>query len=188
MPKEMRTLDAAVEARSGENGEAPRIFGYAARFNALSEDLGGFREMIAPGAFGESLPRDDIRALFNHDANYVMGRTGAGTLKLWEDESGLAFEVTLPDAQWARDLHTSVQRGDIDQCSFAFEVQEDAWETRDGARLRTLKRVKLYDVSVVTYPAYQSTIAAARSLNRPKEEHLRERLDLKAKEIIGTGD
>lgn len=124
MPKhEIRT--AAVELRAiepPEGGGELRFDGYAAEFNTFSPDLGGFRERIAPGAFAGSLTADDIRCLFNHDSNYVLGRNRSGTLRLTEDERGLHFDVNAPDAQWARDLHKSVQRGDVTQCSFAFDV------------------------------------------------------------------
>ncbi len=106
---EIRTLRAEVRASPGTGGEM-RFEGYAARFNSPSEDLGGFIEDIAPGAFAEAVS-GDVRALFNHDPNHVLGRTSAGTLTLCEDGDGLRFEISAPDTGWARDLYTSVQRG-----------------------------------------------------------------------------
>ena len=152
------------ELRAIEEG-TPRIVGYAARFNQLSEVLGNFREQIAPGFF-DGVEQDDVRALFNHDPNYVLGRTTAGTLRLSQDENGLAVDITPPDTQWARDLLTSIKRGDVSQMSFAFTVAEngDKWEKVEGGWIRTLLRKKrVLDVSPVTYPAYPQTSAAARS-------------------------
>jgi uncharacterized protein len=128
------------------------------------EDLGGFREKIAPGAFKRSLENGaDVRALLNHDSNYVLGRNKSGTLFLSEDERGLKIEITPPDTQWARDLMVSMERGDIDQMSFGFYTISDDWETKDGENIRTLREVELFDVSVVTYPAYTATSANVRS-------------------------
>lgn len=182
--KEIRTLCAEVRASPAAQ-EGLRFEGYAARFNEWSEDLGGFRERIAPGAFAKAIATDDVRALFNHDANYVLGRTGAGTLRLQEDERGLRFEIDAPDAGWARDLHKSVERGDISQCSFAFEVQAEEWARGERLDERTLKEVKLYDVSIVTYPAYEATSVSARSMRRQGTESIRTRrmrLSLREKE------
>lgn len=177
---EIRTLKAEVRASPGTSGEM-RFEGYAARFNSPSEDLGGFIEDIAPGAFAEAVS-GDVRALFNHDPNHVLGRTSAGTLTLREDGDGLRFEISAPDTGWARDLYTSVQRGDINQCSFAFDVIEDEWRHMSGAPdRRTLKKVRLYDVSIVTYPAYQATSVSARHYAPAPNENLRRRLRLREK-------
>ena len=146
-------------------GEAPKIVGYAARFNQLSDVLGNFREQILPGFF-DGIEADDVRALFNHDPNYVLGRSTAGTLKLAQDSEGLAVEIIPPDTTWARDLMKSIQRGDVTQMSFAFTVAEngDKWEKVDGNWIRTLiRKGHVYDVSPVTYPAYPQTSAAVRS-------------------------
>lgn len=149
---------ACLEVRS-ETTERPTIAGYAAVFNHWA-DIGGFREQIAPGAFTKTLQEADVRALVNHDANYVLGRTKSGTLRLWEDEHGLAFEVDPPEAQWAQDLMASIRRGDVDQMSFGFRAIKDRWEGDE----RTLLEVALYDVSVVTFPAYAETEAHLRSM------------------------
>jgi uncharacterized protein len=156
------------EVRYDASGEAPKIRGYAAVFNTLSEDLGGFREQLATGAFADALGNSDVRALINHDANLVLGRSTSGTLTMREDAVGLYTELTPPDTQAARDLVELMKRGDVTQMSFAFTVakEDQAW-TRDGSGpwLRTIKKVsRLYDVSVVTYPAYPATTAAVRFL------------------------
>lgn len=166
MDKETRvfTLES-LEVREAAEGESgPTIRGYAAVYNQPSEDLGGFVESIRPGAFAQAIGRDDVRALFNHDANYVLGRNRAGTLALHDDARGLGVTITPPPAQWANDLMESMRRGDIDQMSFAFGVTEDTWtRNADGYPHRELVDLRLYDVSVVTYPAYPQTSAAVRS-------------------------
>jgi HK97 family phage prohead protease len=150
-----------IELRE-EADKPPTIEGYAANYNQPSEDM-GFIEYIAPGAFSSAVGRDDVRALFNHDANYVLGRNRAGTLELVDDAVGLRVNITPPKAQWATDLMESMRRGDINQMSFAFGVFDEEWDTENDYPKRTIKDVKLYDVSVVTYPAYPSTTAAVRS-------------------------
>lgn len=195
---EVRAFASEVRASPLEDGSAGlRFEGYAALFNSWSQDLGGFREQIAPGAFAKSLPADDIRALMNHDPNYVLGRNRSGTLVLAEDDRGLHFDVRAPDTQWARDLAESVKRGDIDQCSFGFQAVRDDWRTADGIDERTLMEVRLFDVSIVTYPAYPETSANVRSCADVLAEHreaapagsparvkvMREQINLKMKEM-----
>ena len=142
----------------------PMIAGHAAVFNRLSEDLGWFREKVAPGAFAETIEADDVRALWDHDSRLVLGRNRAGTLRLSEDATGLAVEIDPPDTQTARDLLTLIERGDISQMSFAFQVVDAGWETVAGEEIRTLRKVKLFDVSPVAFPAYPDTDVALRSL------------------------
>lgn len=156
-------LDVNIEERADSN---PLILGHAAVFNRLSENLGGFREQIEAGAFSDVL-NDDVRALFNHDHNLILGRTRSGTLRLSEDSEGLAYELDPPDTQLGRDLVVSLKRGDVNQSSFAFSVDEDNWEEDDdGVVIRTIIKVKrLYDVSPVTFPAYPDATVGLRSLN-----------------------
>lgn len=174
------------EVRAAPEAGALRFSGYAAKFNAWSQDLGGFRERFAPGAFAEAVQTDDVRCLLNHNPDRVLGRTRAGTLKLYEDEIGLRFEVTAPDVSWARDLRVSVERGDIDQCSFAFHAQDEEWKwaVRGSGELdeRTVNRAKLSDVSIVTYPAYLDTEVSARSMQEVHGD-ARERAKAQADEI-----
>ena len=167
---ERRTLQ--VEFRA--DNKAGKLRGVAAVFNSLSEDLGGFREQIAPGAFSSAISTSDVRALVNHDPNLVLGRTAAGTLRLQETDAGLEFELDLPDTTYARDLVACMQRGDINQCSFGFSIgtDGDSW-TRDKVTeswTRTINNVaRLYDVSPVTYPAYADTACALRSLEQVQQ-------------------
>ena len=165
--RERRTFDLDVELRAGGDDETMTIVGYAAKFDRESQDLGGFVEVIRAGAFTRAVKEDDVRALLNHDPNFVLGRTKSGTLRLSEDETGLRIEIDVPDAQWARDLYRSIERGDIDQMSFAFGVIKDAWTRREDETpdtLRELLDVRLFDVSPVTYPAYEDTEVGVRSV------------------------
>ena len=156
-----------LELRDNE-GKNPTIVGHAAVFGSISKDLGGFREIIAPGAF-DGHEDMDVRALFNHDPNMVLGRNTAGTLRLREDAKGLHVEIDPPDTSFAKDLLVSMRRGDIDQMSFGFRTISDKWETKDGEDLRTLEKVELFDVSPVVFPAYEDTDVAVRSLEAYRE-------------------
>jgi len=156
--REVRTFSLrSVEIRA-RGGKPAVILGHAALFNTPSVYM-GFREMIAPGAFKESLG-GDIRALWQHDTARVLGRTRAGTLQVWEDAQGLAFELHPPDTQDGRDAVTLIERGDVDQMSFGFNVPAggDSWsEDADGIPLRTLNTVGLMEISPVTWAAYPQT-------------------------------
>lgn len=156
---ERRCLKAA-EFRVDE--KEPKITGYAALFNTWTDIGGWFRESIRPGAFAKTVMENDIRALWNHDANYVLGRNKAGSLKLREDSAGLAVEIDPVPAQWANDLLVSMRRGDVNQMSFGFSVNKQEVDYEKDERV--LVDVTLYDVSIVTYPAYPQTTAQVRSL------------------------
>jgi len=166
---ERRTGVSNIELRQA--GKAPRIVGHAALFNSLSADLGGFRERFLPGAFSEAISRDDIRALQNHDANIVLGRSRAGTLRLTQDARGLFIEIDPPTTQAAGDLMTLMKRGDVSQMSLAFRIAktDQTWsrDNKDGPWIRTIRRVsRLLDVSVTTYASQPETSAAVRSLRQ----------------------
>jgi HK97 family phage prohead protease len=165
---ERRFFDAGkLEVRAKADGKPTTIRGYAAKFDSLSEPMFGFREQIAAGAFADVL-EDDVRALFNHDPNHILGRSTAGTLRISQDDTGLFYEVDLPDTQSARDLMTSIERGDVSQSSFAFRIAPngDTWdENEDGIIIRTITKFgRLYDVSPVTYPAYPDATVGMRGL------------------------
>lgn len=162
---ERRTFDLTEMRVSRADGETPKITGHASVFNKLSENLGGFREKVAPGAFSKTIEESDIRALWNHNPDYVLGRNKSGTLALAEDKKGLAIEIEPPDAQWAKDLMETIKRGDVDQMSFSFVTIKDRWENKEGKdSIRTLEEVELFDVSPVTFPAYPQTDVNVRSV------------------------
>jgi HK97 family phage prohead protease len=156
-----RRFYQAAELRAESQGQT--IAGYAAVFNSLSVEIFGFRELILPGAFAESIAGDDIRALWQHNTEAVLGRTKAGTLRLAEDAKGLRVEIDAPDTQVGRDALALIARGDVDQMSFGFRVLADDWnEDEDGMLIRSVAKVKLYEVSPVTFPAYNATTVSVR--------------------------
>ena len=175
LPDGFETRVANIELR--DDHDTPTIVGHAALFNSVSLDIGGFmggfRETIEPGAFEDAISGSDIRSLFNHDSNIVLGRMSAGTLTVAEDDVGLLTETMPPDTQLVRDIVLApMRRGDITQMSFAFKLKPGKQGARydeddDGNVLRTIIAGgvrELYDTSVVTYPAYPDTTVAVRSL------------------------
>ncbi|WLR54292.1 HK97 family phage prohead protease [Mesobacillus subterraneus] len=169
--RELRTIDITnLKTRDAINDQPAMISGYAAVFNSKTSIGDYFEEIIMPGAFSRSIATNsDIRALFNHDWNNVLGRTKSGTLRLSEDDRGLKFEVELPNTSLARDLAESMARGDINQCSFGFYIEDAGKETWDYSvepALRTIHEVELFEISIVSLPAYDDTEAA---LVRSKE-------------------
>ena len=172
MEKEIRTF--GMELRAMDQEEKRTVRGYAATFESRSGDLGGFIESIDREAFSET-DMDDVRALFNHDSNFVLGRTKAGTLRLMVDENGLAYEIDMPDTQLGRDMYESIKRGDISQSSFAFTIEDDEYRKEGDTVFRTIKKIKkLYDVAPVTFPAYESTSVQARKIDELKNQELKE--------------
>ena len=159
---ELRTVGAAQE--DGKI-EARKIVGKPAVFGVLSEDLGGFRERILPGAFTKTIQEENCKSLWNHDPNYVFGSRKAGTLDVRESEFGLEFETTPPDTSWARDFMASIERGDVDQMSFMFRTIKDRWIIDENDEvIRELVEVRLFEVSPVTFPAYPQTSVSLRSV------------------------
>lgn len=174
--KEVRTFNVSdIEVRNDDGKNV--VVGYGAVFNSESNDLGGFVEYIAPGAFDGRL-EDDVRFLINHDG-LPLARTTNNTLRLSVDERGLKYEADMPETTLANDLMTLLRNGTISQSSFAFTVEEDSWENVDGRNIRTINKVsRLYDVSSVTYPAYNEAGSfALRSLETWQEEQEKIKLD-----------
>lgn len=159
--RQMRTVDAQFTTR--DDSENPTIEGYFAVFNS-NYDLGmGMSESIAPHAFDDTIS-DDIRALINHDTTLVLGRTSAHTLELRQDEHGLWGKISInPNDTDAMNLYARVQRGDVTQCSFGFDILDEETEFRGENEVHwTINKVKLYEVSACTFPAYEETSISAR--------------------------
>ena len=174
----------AMETIKAVDDEKMIVEGYALRFNTLSNDLGGFVETISPEALKEA-DLSDVRCLIDHDSSKVLGRTTSETLELKIDDEGLYFRTQLPNTTYAKDLYENIRLGNINQCSFGFILDEDGDEfekREDGLFKRTLRKIKsLFDVSIVTYPAYNDTqvAPALRSIEQIKEQEL---ADIKAKQ------
>jgi hypothetical protein len=152
-----------LEIRKAESGAFVAV-GHAATFNE-PYGVGDFREQVAPGAFDESMKADEVKALWNHNADNVLGSKVAGTLALSTDERGLVSEITFPVS--ALREREAVERGDVSQMSFGFFTQEDKWEKfEDGTELRTLVKVQLFDVSPVAFPANPNTDIALAQRSR----------------------
>ena len=169
--KEIRSF--SFEIRADKDPDTRKMVGHAAVFGEPTEIGGWFREQIEPGAFKTSIKKDDIRALFNHNPDFVLGRNTAKTLTLKEDKTGLKVEIDPPDTQLARDLAVSIDRGDISQMSFAFRVTRQEWvagETEKDMDTRIIKEAQLFDVSPVTFPAYEGTDIAMRARDEWRKE------------------
>lgn len=157
------TIDLEIRAEP----DGLNFRGYAAVFDSPSEDLGGFTETIAPGAFAKSLRRrkGDIRMFLNHDWDVVLASKGAGTMRLTEDGHGLFVDADLPDNEWGRPVRDAVVRGDISSMSFGFNVPKGGDEWNNERTERRLNEVYLHEVSPVTaWPAYPATSASVRAL------------------------
>lgn len=167
MDSNIRTMrqvrSIASEFKTREEGEELRIEGYFAVFNSNYQITADMSESVAPGAFSDTLG-DDIRALIDHETMFVLGRNRAGTLELREDSHGLWGSILVnPNDQDALNLYSRVQRGDVSQCSFGFDILDEGTEyLADGSIHWTINKVKLYEVSVCTFPAYPETNVQAR--------------------------
>lgn len=163
----VRAVMTEYQTREADDGSR-HISGYFAVFNSNYEIGPGMTESVAPGAFSNTLAGGDIRALTNHDTTLVLGRTKAHTLELREDERGLWGDVTInPNDQDAMNTWERVARGDVDQCSFGFEIVSEETDFRDDGSVHwTIREVKLYEVSVCTFPAYEATSVSARTAER----------------------
>lgn len=159
--RQMRSIASKFETRESEEGLF--IEGYFSVFNSTYELWPGATESVAPGAFSNTLG-SDIRALIDHETRLVLGRNKSGTLELREDSHGLWGRVKInPNDQDAVNLYERVKRGDVDQCSFGFDIVKEDTEVRDDGSVHwTIREVKLYEVSVVTFPAYTETSVSAR--------------------------
>ena len=159
--RQVRSVASSFETRSDDTGMY--IEGYFSVFNSNYEIYPGCTESVAPGAFSNTLG-GDIKALCDHDTRLVLGRNKAGTLELREDSHGLWGRITInPNDSDAVNLYERVKRGDVDQCSFGFDIREEEADFRDDGSVHfTIREVELYEVSVVTFPAYEETLVSAR--------------------------
>jgi uncharacterized protein len=163
--------------RDAEENSEMIIEGYFALYEAETELFTNSYEIISKGAFDKTL-NNDVRALWNHNTQYVLGRNRSGTLELKTDEKGLYGLIRLPDTQYAEDLYNLIKRGDVDQCSFGFNILDESLEelANGGYRWR-INEIDLHEISVVTFPAYENTTVQARSkeLEKLQERKLQEK-------------
>ncbi|QFT31807.1 Caudovirus prohead protease [Labrenzia sp. THAF82] len=166
---ETRCVVRAVESRADDDGKMT-VAGYAAVFNEEADIGGWFIETVAPGAFDRSIKEHDVRAFFDHDMGRVLGRKSSSTLRLEEDSKGLSVEIDLPDTSDGRDVKTLIERGDISGMSFGFRVTKQEWDETGEVPKRTILDVDLFEVSIVSMPAYDGTSVAMRSLEAARSE------------------
>jgi HK97 family phage prohead protease len=182
-------LRAFADCRAGASDNGRRIQGYAIRFHSLSQDLGGFRELIAPEAVDRTLSEGlDVRALVDHDSGKVIGRTRAGTLTLRKDSKGLAIRIEPDeDISYAKDIMRAVARGDVSGMSFGFRTLSDEWAHDAVAEewTRTVTDMRISEVSIVAFPAYQATdvAIAQRSLQAARATHVGNRIAFLEREL-----
>lgn len=165
---EKRYVSPALSVEQRAERDIPGLRGYAAVFGKRSVELWGFYEIIAAGAFADTLAAgDDVRALWNHDPNWILGRSTNGSLRLREDDTGLLSEIDPLDTPMNRGFVAAIERGDVTQMSFAFVATDAQWDIDANEQwVRTILRAKLYDVSPVTYPAYPDTSIGLRNAGR----------------------
>lgn len=168
MTHESRAITFVPELRAAGAGQLATVAGYAAVFNSVADIGGEWREVIAPGAFAESIARDDVLAFAAHDSARILGRKSSGTLRLREDARGLFVEIDLPDTTDGRDVRELVARGDLKGMSIGFIVRKEQWDV--DPPMRTIQSVELIEVSAVARPAYADTTLGMRSLEKAREE------------------
>jgi hypothetical protein len=166
---ETRCYNSNIQTRA--EGEDNIAEGYAAVFGA-EYDMGWYTEVVEKGAFEDALKKSDIRALFNHNSDMILGRQSAKTLEVSEDDKGLFTRIKIPETQAGKDFKISASRGDVNQMSMAFTIAEEEWTKEKGEKdKRTIRKMEMmYDVSPVTFPASPSTEIALRSHDKAFEE------------------
>lgn len=184
---EQRSRAAELRVSTGDDGS--RTLSGLIPYNSKSVDLGGFTEIIAPGAFAEALkPEADVLALRDHDSKLLMGRTKSGTLALTDTAEGLRYTIKLPKSPAAADLAESVDRGDLDSTSFGFIALEDDWAVIEDTLIRTLKRVELLEVSPCSFAAYPDSAVAVRSCPAELRSRIEKRDDTEEEASACTCD
>lgn len=193
-------ISDGIEIRESEDG-VKIISGYAVKWEMKSLTLGywnRFKEQFKKGAFTNSLSQDDQRGLWSHDTSQVLGRTKNGTLRLFEDDIGLRFEIDLPSTTLGNDAYETIKRGDVDGVSFGFKMQKEEWDESDPDNItRSILQAKLFEISPVAFPAYPDSVVSARKYDPYKEylemreadkepffniQNIKKKLDLKMKE------
>jgi|GEM_PF-1375573 len=163
---EFRSIPAALKFEEREE-KPPVVSGYWIVWDKWSEDLGGFRERFMPGSVTETIKEDDLRAVYNHNNDWILGRISSGTLRVGEDEKGAFYEADIPlEAQWAKDAVVSLKRGDVRENSFVFasRPEDEKWEEKDGILHRTVLKASIREMGPQAFPAYPQTNAEVRSL------------------------
>lgn len=179
--EQMNKENLEIRALSNlEQTEENIVEGYALKFNKESRDLGGFIETISPSAL-DGVDLSDVRCFLDHDSSKLLGRTSSGTLNLTVDEIGLRFRCVLPNTSVGRDAMELVKRGDLNQCSFGFTVQEDAWTPGEIMHRSINKIGQLLEISLVSIPAYDDTdvMVASRSMQEAVNELEKRKLELR---------
>ncbi len=173
---ERRSFPGVVRAEQRDG--AWHVVGTAVVFGQRSLDMGGWVEVIAPSVATCLNSSPDVRCLRDHDPSLILGRTVSGTLTLRADETGIHYDAVAPETQYARDLATVMERGDVTQSSFSFVCVDDTWNYDEvsGYYVRTVQQIELYDVSPVTFPAYTQTTSGMRSAPSTMPGEVRSRL------------
>lgn len=169
---EIRSLVLPVKRRADDDGKIT-VAGYAAVFGDVADIGGYFDEVIARGAFIDTLKTADVLAYFDHDRGRILGRASSGTLRLAEDAKGLSVEIDLPDTTDGRDVRALIERGDVKGMSFGFRVTKEQWDETGDKPVRTILGVDLREVSIVSEPAYDGTSIAMRSLDEARRDRRR---------------
>ncbi len=186
---ELRFKTSEIRVAPGRSGQPTAIRGYAAVFNSISEDLGGFTEKISPGAFRSAIAvGKEILALMHHDVKQIIGRRSAGTLSVAEDTRGLSFEIYPGDTTAGRDAVEMVRRGDIRGASFRFSNAVSTWDYATTGKVRTISSIgELMEITLTGIPAYLATTASLMEFSEPRStprrDYARRRLQLAAMEL-----
>lgn len=181
MTMETRASSAPLAIRSADSRT---IGGYAAVFNSPTDIAGIWTEVVAPGAFAAALRNGtDVRALYDHDSGRLLGRVSSGTLRLREDDKGLAVEIDLPDTQDGRDVATLIERGDLKGMSFGFYVTKQEWDETIEPPKRTIREVELFEVTVCGDPAYTDTSIGMRSLEEARTKRRQNNFNAAARRL-----
>jgi HK97 family phage prohead protease len=178
-----REMYFRTDFQTRQENDTKYIEGYFIRFNEETELWGGVFEEVAPEAVDDSLKNNDIRCLFNHDTSIVLGRTGNGTLELKKDSKGIFGRVKInPNDKQALDIYARIERGDINACSFGFNIINEEIQNRDDGTVKfILKKIDLHEVSPVTFPAYPTTSIQARK--QDLAEHKKRKLEVKKNKL-----